>query len=124
MPSGDPDSKLEYGDRMVPRAGTDSPPEPARHANELSAPYEVPQFPIEQIESKLLQAKEGLSKGPESDQGAVADIEDEIFVPHFQRITTTGDDCSGVPIEDLKSASEMLVKALDIRKRYMKYSLQ
>jgi len=124
MPSGDPDSKLEYGDRMVPRAGTDSPPEPARHANELSAPYEVPQFPIEQIESKLLQAKEGLSKGPDSDQGAVADIEDEIFVPHFQRITTTGDDCSGVPIEDLKSASEMLVKALDIRKRYMKYSLQ
>jgi len=124
LPSGDPDTKLDYGDRMIPRAGTDSPPEPARHANELSAPYEVPQFPIEQIESKLLQAKEGLSKGSEVDQGAVADIEDEIFVPHFQRITASGDDCSGVPIEDLKSASELLVKGLEIRQRYMKYSLQ
>jgi len=124
MPSGDGEPKLDYGDRMVPRAGTDSPPEPARHSNELSAPYEVPQFPIEQIESKLHQAREGISKGPDSDQGAVADIEDEIFVPHFQRITATGDDVSGVPLEDLKSASELLVQALEIRQKYLKCSLQ
>ena len=31
-------------------------------------------------------------------------------VPHYQRVSTSGDDCTGVPIEDLKSAAEMLVQ--------------
>ena len=35
-------------------------------------------------------------------------------VPHYQRVSTSGDDCTGVPIEDLKSAAEMLVQ-VDIR---------
>ena len=52
-------------------------------------------FTLELI-PRILRAREGLSKGGDSDQGAVADIEDEIFVPHFQRITATGDDVSGV----------------------------
>lgn len=122
--SGDPDGKPVYGDRMAARAGTDSPPEPTRHSNELSAPYEVPQFPIEEIELKLNQAKAGLHMGHEPDQGAVADIDDETFVPHFQRIGTTGDDFAGVPIEDLKSASELLVKGMEIRQKYLKLSHQ
>ena len=46
------------GDNKSP-VGTDSPPEvpdrPRGLANQLSAAYEVPKFPIEQIESKLLQ---------------------------------------------------------------------
>jgi len=124
IPSGDPDAKPDYGDRMIPRAGSDSPPEPTRHSNELSAPYEVPQFPIEQIESKLHQAIGGLSKGPDSDQGAVADIDDEIFAPNFQRIGTSGDEFAGVPVEDLKSASEMLVRGMEIRQKYLRHSLQ
>lgn len=122
--------KPEYGDRGGYRAGTDSPPEatqatkPHGLSNELSAPYEIPKFPIEQIETKLLQMKDGKDSGKEPDLGNVADIEDEFFVPHFQRISATGEDITGVPIEDLKSASEMLVKALAIRQKYMKFSKQ
>ena len=48
----------------------------------------------------------------------------EFHVPHFQRISTSGEDCTGVPIEDLKSAAEMLVKAIAVRHKYMKVSKQ
>jgi len=121
-------AKPEYGDRGGYRAGTDSPPEvpdrPRGLANQLSAAYEVPKFPIEQIESKLLLVQDGKEQIKEPDLGTVADIEDEIFVPHFQRISATGQDVTGVPIEDLTSASGMLVKALSIRQKYMRYSKQ
>jgi len=118
-------AKKEYGDRGGYRAGTDSPTErPQGLANQLSSPYEVPKFPIEQIETKLLQVKDGKDHSKEADQGNVADIEDEFFVPHFQRISASGEDNTGVPIEDLKSASEMLVKALGIRQKYMRDSKQ
>lgn len=117
--------KQEYGDRGGFRAGTDSPTErPHGLGNELSAPYEVPKFPIEQIETKLLQVKDGKDHAKEPNLGNDADIEDEFFVPHFQRISASGEDITGVPIEDLKSASEMLVKALAIRQKYMRYSKQ
>jgi len=118
-------AKCEYGDRGGYRAGTDSPTErPQGLPNQLSSPYEVPKFPIEQIETKLLQVKDGKDHSKEADQGTVADIEDEFFVPHFQRISASGEDNTGVPIEDLKSASEMLVKALGIRQKYMRHSKQ
>jgi len=118
-------AKQEYGDRGGFRAGSDSPTDrPQGLANQLSSPYEVPKFPIEQIETKLLQVKDGKEHVKEPDQGNVSDMEDEFFVPHFQRISATGDDITGVPIEDLKSASEMLVKALAIRQKYMRYSKQ
>jgi len=117
--------KQEYGDRGGYRAGTDSPPERSQGlANQLSSPYEVPHFPIEQIETKLQQVKDGKEHAKEADQGNVADIEDEFVVPHFQRISATGEDNTGVPIEDLKSASEMLVKALGVRQKYMRCSKQ
>ena len=48
----------------------------------------------------------------------------EFQVPHYQRLSTSGEDCTGVPIEDLRSASEMLVQALEIRQKYMKVSHQ
>ena len=52
-------------------------------------------------------------------------VEDAEFqVPHYQRVSTSGDDCTGVPIEDLKSASEMLARALEVRQKYMKVSHQ
>jgi len=108
------------------RAGTDSPPEPARHSNELSAPYEVPQFPIEMIESKLQQAKKEDEARKSGDEGLDMDIPDEVIIPHYQRVTANGerDDSSGVPIEDLKALSEMLVKAMEIREKYMAASHQ
>lgn len=105
------------------RAGTDSPPEQARHSNELSAPYEVPQFPIEMIEAKLLQAEKD-KRERKGDEGVDMDIPEETFIPHFQRLSASGDDSTGVPLEDLKSLSKMLVKGLDIREKYMRLSEQ
>ena len=40
--------------------------------------------------------KDGKDSGKEPDLGNVADIEDEFFVPHFQRISATGEDITGV----------------------------
>lgn len=41
------------------------------------------------------------------------------FVPHFQRVSISGEDTSGVPLEDLAHASSLLIKALEMRERYM-----
>ena len=46
------------------------------------------------------------------------------LVPHFQRVSISGEDTSGVPLEDLEQASRLLVEALHIRQRYMKISQQ
>lgn len=120
---GTTDNKPEYGDRMPARSGSDSPPEPARHSNELSAPYEVPQFPIEQIESKLHQAVKG-DKQKRVDEGVDLNYHDAIYVPSYQRVSTSGEDNTGIPEEDLKAMSEMLVKAMAIRQKYMHLSNQ
>ena len=40
----------------------------------------------------------------------IASYRSMVQVPHYQRVSTSGDDCTGVPIEDLKSAAEMLVQ--------------
>uniref|UniRef100_A0A1B6D983 AMP deaminase n=1 Tax=Clastoptera arizonana TaxID=38151 RepID=A0A1B6D983_9HEMI len=111
-------------------------------ANELSAPYELPQFPIELIENKLAIQRQissrvakdieekrshyepslGGSHLEEIDRGFKIDEHD--YVPHFQRVSVSGEDTSGVPLEDLQSASRLLVEALDIRERYMEMSHQ
>ncbi|XP_023322406.1 AMP deaminase 2 isoform X2 [Eurytemora carolleeae] len=151
--------KVDYGDRMAFRQGTESPPnERSRKpegelyrqmskslvgvdgqqlSNELSAPYEVPQFPIEQIESKLLrvciQEEAGNMRVQQEQQGASnlgasIDIDDDLelqdLVPHFQRVDISGDDNTGVPVEDLHSASKLLIQALNIRDKYMRVSRQ
>lgn len=46
------------------------------------------------------------------------------IVPHFQRVSISGEDTSGVPLEDLEHASSLIIKALEIRERYMNLSLQ
>ncbi|CAH1126563.1 unnamed protein product [Ceutorhynchus assimilis] len=102
--------------------------------NEISAPYEVPQFPIEQIEKKLqiqrqlnTKLEDRRSHYEPSVAGAaeVDDLEDhELYVPHFQRVSISGEDTSGVPLEDLERASTLLIQALEIRKRYMNMSHQ
>jgi len=145
----------DYGDRMEFREGTESPPNGRMNvdkegelyrqlsktligsdghqlSNELSAPYEFPQFPIEQIETKLLtvQKEKEISAVParEPSIGTVHDIEDDVdlndFVPHFQRVNISGEDNTGVPTEDLQTASKLLIKALDVREKYMRVSRQ
>ncbi|XP_054257177.1 AMP deaminase 2 isoform X2 [Macrosteles quadrilineatus] len=110
-------------------------------SNEISAPYEVPQFPIEVIEKKLAIQKQLSSRVVKEDDkrshyepsivGTVADENDRIFkldehdfVPHYQRVYISGEDTSGVPLEDLHQASRLLVQALHIRERYMEMSHQ
>eukprot|EP00091_Calanus_sinicus_P006647 TRINITY_DN17343_c0_g1_i1.p2 TRINITY_DN17343_c0_g1~~TRINITY_DN17343_c0_g1_i1.p2 ORF type:complete len:146 (-),score=45.33 TRINITY_DN17343_c0_g1_i1:262-699(-) len=73
--------------------------------NELSAPYEVPQFPIEQIQSKLNRVKDGpraaggLQLPAQSSGGSAHGDEDEVdfseFLPDFQRVNISGEDNTG-----------------------------
>ncbi|XP_059224044.1 AMP deaminase 2 isoform X2 [Stomoxys calcitrans] len=99
--------------------------------NEISAPYEVPQFPIEQIEKKL-QIQRQLNVRAMTDkhsiQGDTADdtinIVDHDMIPNFQRVSISGEDTSGVPLEDLERASTLLIQALEMRSRYMSISEQ
>ncbi|XP_026468653.1 AMP deaminase 2-like isoform X3 [Ctenocephalides felis] len=109
--------------------------------NEISAPYEVPQFPIEQIEKKLaIQRQLNVKAAKEIEDrrsqyepslGAAVDdhddsfqLEEHDFVPHFQRVSISGEDTSGVPLEDLQQASNLLIRALHIRECYMANSRQ
>ncbi|KAJ8954801.1 hypothetical protein NQ318_014913 [Aromia moschata] len=97
-------------------------------------PYEVPQFPIEQIEKKLAIQRQLNVKALEDRRshyepsigGAVEDeaLEEDLYVPHFQRVSISGEDTSGVPLEDLKRAAQLIIQALEIRKKYMKMSHQ
>ncbi|XP_023708982.1 AMP deaminase 2 isoform X2 [Cryptotermes secundus] len=110
-------------------------------SNEISAPYEVPQFPIEQLEKKLAiqrQLSSRVAKDLEDRRshyepsvGAVPDeaehsfkLEEHDFVPHFQRVSVSGEDTSGVPYEDLEQAARLVVQALHVRERYMAISHQ
>ncbi|CAH4034182.1 AMP deaminase 2 isoform X4 [Pieris brassicae] len=135
------DQQIEGSESPTSAVGAEAPRE---LPNELSAPYEVPQFPIEQIEKKLLIQRQLNVKAAECGQsarsfagseagGAVfeeaarlrADDDDmDVILPHFQRVAISGEDTSGVPLEDLQQASSYLVQALEIRKRYMDISNQ
>jgi AMP deaminase len=53
-----------------------------------------------------------------------ASFDDHDFVPHFQRVSISGEEISGVPLEDLERASELIVRALELRERYMSMSIQ
>lgn len=46
------------------------------------------------------------------------------IVPHFQRVSVSGEDTSGVPLEDLEHASALVIKALELRESYMSLSFQ
>lgn len=51
-------------------------------------------------------------------------IDEHEYVPHFQRVSISGEDTSGVPLEDLERASHLLIKALELRESYMAMSHQ
>uniref|UniRef100_A0A034V9N6 AMP deaminase n=1 Tax=Bactrocera dorsalis TaxID=27457 RepID=A0A034V9N6_BACDO len=104
--------------------------------NEISAPYEVPQFPIEQIEKKLQiqrQLNEAIPSRSDKHQSVLTEEslmtldnydEEEHELPNFQRVSISGEDTSGVPLEDLERASTLLIQALELRERYMLHSGQ
>lgn len=50
--------------------------------------------------------------------------EEHDFVPHFQRVSISGEDISGVPLEDLERASRCVIQALELRERNMSISHQ
>lgn len=103
-------------------------------SNQISAAYEVPQFPIEQIEKKLMVQRHLTAKVMEIDRHSIApevnqaddalSFDEHDFVPHFQRVSISGEDTSGVPLEDLNIASRLLIQALELRERYMTMSHQ
>ncbi|XP_026838299.1 AMP deaminase 2 isoform X6 [Drosophila erecta] len=129
---------------------TDSPVDEKPEAdvevtNEISAPYEVPQFPIEQIEKKLqiqrhLNEKQATGPRPvaaatvlathressSSTEGreSTVDMERNDADINFQRVSISGEDTSGVPLEDLERASTLLIEALRLRSHYMSMSDQ
>ena len=95
-------------------------------SNEISAPYEVPQFPIEQIESKLLNVRKA-SVCPSTTTVQVSDQDDfihENIVPHFQRVNISGEDITGYSAEELRSKSVLLQEAIELRQKYMNMSQQ
>lgn len=49
---------------------------------------------------------------------------DHDMIPNFQRVSISGEDTSGVPLEDLERASTLLIQALEMRSRYMSISEQ
>jgi len=144
--------RLEYGDRMEFKEGSESPlntrriedgekyrqlsktligSDGAQLSNEVSAPYEFPQLPIEQIETKLLSVQKeskDVNIPLREPSIGVHDIEDDFdldeYVPVFQRVNISGENNTGVPAEDLQSASKLLIQALAIRDKYMKLSRQ
>ncbi|XP_037083679.1 AMP deaminase 2-like isoform X2 [Pollicipes pollicipes] len=114
-------------------------------STEISAAYEVPQYPIEQIESKmamqkhlsqrdraqrpldtLMQAQADrearMSSSPDDAPASLSEHDE--YQPHFQRVVISGDIASEVPTEDLQNASRLLERALAIRERYMSLSQQ
>lgn len=64
------------------------------------------------------------SLAPEFNPDDTISIDEHDFVPHFQRVSISGEDTSGVPLEDLEKASHLLITALELRERYMMMSNQ
>lgn len=64
------------------------------------------------------------SLAPEANPDDAISIDDHDFVPHFQRVSISGEDTSGVPLEDLERASKLLITSLELRERYMHMSHQ
>ncbi|KAF5283821.1 hypothetical protein FQA39_LY04641 [Lamprigera yunnana] len=122
------------------------------YLNQATALYEYAQYPVEQQEGQLAMETRRYKKNSNKQQcEAVSQItssdentnDDDNLEPHFQRVSISGADTTGVkiftfncyvpveiiiflqvPLEDLKLSSELLVDALHIREKYMKFSQQ
>ncbi|KHJ43448.1 hypothetical protein D918_06357 [Trichuris suis] len=106
--------------------------------NELSSPYEMSSVPIERQENMkaLSQHMNEKSKAENAQPSVDANLLNRctesqtpgvVAVPlyrpdadiNYQRVAISGEEVSGVPLEDLRSASEEVIKALRIREKYM-----
>jgi len=115
--------------------------DPDNTPKQITAPYEVPQFPIEQIEDKLKtqrrlservvehQRMKSIHYEPsetnfdeEEDDAFV--IDDEDTCPHYQRVYISGGETTSVPIEDMSKSSKLIIQALRLREKYMAWSQQ
>lgn len=104
--------------------------------NKISAPYEVPQFPIEQIEDKLklhrhLSAIAERHSRYEPSETAVDEndtktfeLDETDYIPHYQRVFISGEESSSVPVEDISKSSKLIVEALRLREKYMAWVIQ
>ncbi|CAD1472912.1 unnamed protein product, partial [Heterotrigona itama] len=76
------------------------------------------------LEERRSHYEPSLGPGIPDDVDHLFNLEENDFVPHFQRVSISGEDTSGVPLEDLQQASQLLVQALAIREKYMNNSKQ
>ncbi|KAK3882003.1 hypothetical protein Pcinc_013589 [Petrolisthes cinctipes] len=132
---------------MYPSPGSESPvfghieammeAEDSPRPNKISAPYEVPQFPIEQIEDKLklhrqLSAMversnvkyEASETAVDDVDVKVSDIDESDYTPRYQRVYISGEETSSVPVEDISKSSKLLIEALRLREKYMAWAVQ
>ncbi|XP_071547699.1 AMP deaminase 2-like [Panulirus ornatus] len=122
--------------------------------NKISAPYEVPQFPIEQIEDKLKLhrqlsaiAVERTSKyepsetAVDEEDAKVFELDEADYTPHYQRVFISGEETASdnpetkrkylldnlitsVPVEDISKSCKLLIEALRLREKYMAWAIQ
>ncbi|KAG7171346.1 putative AMP deaminase 2-like 2 [Homarus americanus] len=83
--------------------------EDSQRLNKISAPYEVPQFPIEQIEDKLKLQRQlsvmAVERAPRYEPSETAvdeedekgfDMDEMDYVPHYQRVFISGEETTRV----------------------------
>lgn len=70
------------------------------------------------------QTAEYEDKSDDSDNDDATDRRQTDADINFQRVSVSGEDTSGVPLEDLERASTLLIEALKLRENYMSMSDQ
>ncbi|XP_042217847.1 AMP deaminase 2-like isoform X3 [Homarus americanus] len=120
--------------------------EDSQRLNKISAPYEVPQFPIEQIEDKLKLQRQlsvmAVERAPRYEPSETAvdeedekgfDMDEMDYVPHYQRVFISGEETTryildnlitNMPVEDISKSSKLLTEALRLREKYMAWAVQ
>ncbi|TKR80966.1 hypothetical protein L596_014929 [Steinernema carpocapsae] len=121
----------------------------AANGHVVSSPFEISHYPIEiqegkialqrqisnraRLESSNYLERDQLCLSPMSGNGIAEELERECLSPqhiemhtfrdaidvNYQRMALTGEELSGVPLEDLKSAAALLIEALKLREEYM-----
>ncbi|XP_008287637.1 AMP deaminase 2 isoform X2 [Stegastes partitus] len=97
-----------------------------------SAPYEFPEdSPIEQLEERRHRLERQISQDIKLMKEASVDTVDDGFKERempmereYQRVSISGEEKCGVPFTDLVDAAKCVVKALFIREKYIKRSMQ
>ncbi|XP_033994741.1 AMP deaminase 2-like isoform X4 [Trematomus bernacchii] len=97
-----------------------------------SAPYEFPEdSPIEQLEERRHRLERQISQDIKLLQEMSLDNVDNCFKKRelplereYQRVSISGEEKCGVPFVDLVDAAKCVVKALFIREKYIKRSIQ